>query len=144
MKLATKVTEIVNGGLKLYNGDYDYYKVEKAKEIISAIETDNNTEKKVSKQYAASDNEAKKLQKSHNQLMKKISDVEVRIEEIEFEFSNTQEKMLGLETDYEKLGLLQEEKSIIEINLAKEIEYWESLQEEIEILQGEIETLEGN
>jgi len=130
MKLASKVTEINDGRLKVYNGDYEYYRIEKQKndELLNAMPP-QKVKKDIVSHKESSDKDRQRIQKK---LLKTIEEMEATIETEEAGLETIITQMHQEENNYEALNKLHIEKTDKEITLKNLIEQWEQLQIQLE------------
>ncbi len=126
-KTATRILELVNKNINLYEGDYDYY-IEKREinNTLDALDTQGQIEKKESKlSWEQEKEEQAKERKKANQLKK----TEEEIFMLEERTSAIDEEMCenSISTDVEKLVKLNNEKNEITSRLEFLYEIWESL-----------------
>ncbi|KUP04320.1 multidrug ABC transporter ATP-binding protein [Bacillus coahuilensis m2-6] len=134
-RISTKVVELSSEGTEVFLGDYDYYvqKKEEAAELARLEEEDGTTKVEVSKLTSADkqsfyqDKEAKKLER---QRLRRLEEVEARIEELEVAIATNEEALCDPEVfqDHEAV-----QKLIDEINAYKQevddlMEEWTTLQ----------------
>ncbi|MDA3847622.1 MAG: ABC-F family ATP-binding cassette domain-containing protein [Vallitaleaceae bacterium] len=135
MKLASKVTEIDNGGLIIYNGDYDYYRIEKQKTAESlTILSPQKVKKEVMIKTESSEKDRLRIQKK---LIRTIEEMETAIDYEEEQLEAIKTQMRREADNYEVLSGLHIKKTDQEMALKKMIEAWEQLQIELEEVQDE-------
>lgn len=121
-KIATTIIEADNHKLKKYNGNYDYFKHEKAK-LLAAKETDSAKEKPAKpKQVKQREPQPKKKN------VYKITKLEEKIEELENCLKQIEKDMSENSTNYDKLNDLYKDKTAKETELENTITEWEELQ----------------
>lgn len=131
-KLASRIGEIIDNKMKIYDGDYEYYINSKEKNEI-VINQNEYKAKKATK--IINDNLVNDEKMKHKKmLIKKINEIEFRVKECEDKIDNITFEMSINPTDYKKLEMLQSEKDMIE-NI-----YLDNLSE-LEILENKIREL---
>jgi len=105
-KISTKIAAISNKKIKVYDGNYSYYKAKTADEAISL-----DPVKKSSKQTVKNKKEKESTKKKNPSKMKML---EKRMKDIEFEISRIDMDILNSLSNYSKLGELNEQKSSFE------------------------------
>ncbi|MBR3988379.1 MAG: ABC-F family ATP-binding cassette domain-containing protein [Clostridia bacterium] len=126
-KLATRILELKEDGVKEYLGNYDYY-AEKQKEIaVSVSSVKSDAKPKVNDYKLRKEEQAKERKR-----LTAIRKAEELIEELDRKIAETEEKLSSDEviSDYEKLVELT--KVLEELQTQQEEAYseWESLQEQ--------------
>lgn len=122
-KIATTIIEADNHKLKKYNGNYDYFKHEKAKLLQSIKEADAPKEKVV-KQKPLKQREPQPKKKN----VYKITKLEEKIEELEDCLKQIEKDMAENSTNYDKLNDLYKDKTAAETELESAMTEWEELQ----------------
>ena len=129
-RVSTHVLELSENGSTLYLGDYDYYVEKKAE--VEAIQTEEaSTSNQAKEPSPVNDYQAQKeSQKEARKLMRQIENLEAEIEELETKSqaiseqmleTNDAEKLMGLQTELDKISHRQEE-AMLE---------WEELSEQV-------------
>lgn len=124
-KLADKIYHLTPGGIKIYEGNYDYY-LEKIKETAEEPKAKQN----VKNDY--------KLQKEREAALRKLNNAlkncENRIEELEKRQTETETAMSdgSAASDYGRLSELSAQLDEINAELENEMEKWENIQTELE------------
>ena len=129
-RVATHVLELSENGSTLYLGDYDYY-VEKKAEVEASQTEEAPTSNQTKEASPVNDYQAQKeSQKEARKLMRQIENLEAEIEELETQSqasseqmleTNDAEKLIGLQTELDKISHRQEE-AMLE---------WEELSEQV-------------
>lgn len=121
-KMADRIVEIDEAQFKSYYGNYDYYKSEKEKFKVQAVE------EKVKKEKI----KTVKPVDMNKKILAKIQKLEEEITEFELCIQQIEEQMLSQGTDYDKLNDLCKEKEEMEKNLELAMEKWEKYNEELD------------
>ena len=137
-QLANKIVEIKNGNAQVYEGDYNYYLNEKAKqtavpastsanEDTTVIEPEKNKNKLSYQEQKLRDSQKRKLQRA-------VANSENKIEELEKEQKDIQNQMADPEiaTNFDKLGPLQEQLTEVQKQLAEANDAWEKALTELD------------
>ncbi len=117
-KLATKIIEIDNKSVNIYNGDYDYFLDIKEKEKLEKLKIDKENKEIKEKTRKIKNKKEKKVAINYE---KKIEDLEKEKEKLEnslYDISNA--------NDYQKLSEINEELNRIIIELEKLYELWDN------------------
>ena len=137
-QLANKIVEIKNGNAQVYEGDYNYYLNEKAKqtavpasksanEDTAVIDPGKNKNKLSYQEQKLRDSQKRKLQRA-------VENSENKIEELEKEQKDIQNQMADPEiaTNFDKLGPLQEQLTEVQKQLAEANDAWEKALTELD------------
>ncbi|WP_010170554.1 ABC-F family ATP-binding cassette domain-containing protein [Bacillus coahuilensis] len=134
-RISTKVVELSSEGTEVFLGDYDYYvqKKEEAAELARLEEEDGTTKVEVSKLTSADkqsfyqDKEAKKLER---QRLRRLEEVEARIEELEVAIATNEEALCDPEVfqDHEAVQKLTDEINAYKQEVDDLMEEWTTLQ----------------
>ncbi|UZX31008.1 ABC-F family ATP-binding cassette domain-containing protein [Lactobacillus helsingborgensis] len=137
-QLANKIVEIKNGNAQVYEGDYNYYLNEKAKqtaipastsanEDTTVIDPEKNKNKLSYQEQKLRDSQKRKLQRA-------VENSENKIEELEKEQKDIQNQMADPEiaTNFDKLGPLQEQLTEVQKQLAEANDAWEKALTELD------------
>lgn len=128
-KIATSICEIENQQLKLYNGDFEYYKSEKEKILSTVVDNMKVKTKVVNKSIP---NKSEDLKKKNKKLENQLIKLEEFILSIETDINSIDSEMELFPADALKLNSLLESKCILETQLAESYITWESLNIELE------------
>ena len=127
-KLADRIFNIENGTIKKYDGNYDFFR----ENFVPAEQRAEEKPKPVKKEneYLKQKEKASELRK----LKARINRTEKRIEELETEISDKQDKLRSPEliSDYQAMMQLSEEISTLEAELAECYDLWENDSAELE------------
>ena len=129
-KLSTRIIELTESGVKSYNGNYDFYREQKANETSKSRENNNSPTEKVKqnskqKQYRTKEQRAADVKKKQ-----RIKELETEIEYLEQSISRLEEEISTPEiaADYElcaeKCRELEEKKQILD----NKLEEWAELE----------------
>ncbi len=131
-KTADKIIELTPNGVKVYNGNYDYYLNKIAEETDNTV-TDTNRAKKSAVDYET----AKRKNAEIKSKTKKVQKTEADINEFEkkIELLNAELEQSG--SDYEKAKKLYTEIEETENQLNELYEAWNNLSEELDKLNNE-------
>ncbi|KUP04737.1 multidrug ABC transporter ATP-binding protein [Bacillus coahuilensis p1.1.43] len=134
-RISTKVVELSSEGTEVFLGDYDYYvqKKEEAAELARLEEEDGTTKVEVAKSTSADkqsfyqDKEAKKLER---QRLRRLEEVEARIEELEDAIATNEEALCDPEVfqDHEAVQKLTDEINTYKQEVDDLMEEWTTLQ----------------
>ena len=126
-RIASKVIELSDHGVKEFLGDYDYY-VEKKIELneLNELSSKNNTETNVKKDYE----KEKQSKKMDRQRKRRIEEIQKLTEEIEEKIQKNEEWMYAPEnaSDHEKLAMLSQENEELENQLNALLDEWAELE----------------
>ncbi len=127
-KLADRIFNIENGTIKKYDGNYDFFRE-------NFVHIEQKTEEKP--KPVKKENEYLKQKEKASELRKlkaRINRTEKRIEELETEIADKQDKLSSPEliSDYQAMMQLSEEISTLEAELAECYDLWENDSAELE------------
>ena len=119
-KLSTRIIELTESGVKSYNGNYDFYREQKANETSKSRENNNSPTEKVKqnskqKQYRTKEQRAADVKKKQ-----RIKELETEIEYLEQSISRLEEEI----STPEKCRELEEKKQILD----NKLEEWAELE----------------
>lgn len=122
-KLATRIGDLHQDGLKVYEGDYTYYREERLKSIPHHVhklpEKAPSDQAKEFEDRKAKDRAATKFQKSLSQSEALIESLELKLAKVDLKLDAT--------NDYDSLVALHQEKSDLEVALIDAMTAWEKL-----------------
>lgn len=134
-KIAKKIVELKNKKLKIYNGNYEYYKSELVKQSVIA---DIAIAKKANTQKVVQTKSDETIRQNQIQMAKrKLNGIEKEIESIEAIIADIDEKMLEHGSDLEKLTALEQTKNSLNEELAKVMAKWEIATTELEEVEAQ-------
>ena len=137
-QLANKIVEIKNGNAQVYEGDYNYYLNEKAKQTAVSASTSANEDTTVidpeKNKNKLSYQEQKLRDSQKRKLQRAVENSENKIEELEKEQKDIQNQMADPEiaTNFDKLGPLQEQLTEAQKQLAEANDAWEKALTELD------------
>ena len=137
-QLANKIVEIKNGNAQVYEGDYNYYLNEKAKQTAVPASTSANEDTAVidpgKNKNKLSYQEQKLRDSQKRKLQRAVENSENKIEELEKEQKDIQNQMADPETatNFDKLGPLQEQLTEAQKQLAEANDAWEKALTELD------------
>ncbi|MCD4819006.1 MAG: ABC-F family ATP-binding cassette domain-containing protein [Candidatus Cloacimonetes bacterium] len=118
-KLAKKIAELENGKIKIFEGNYDFYRtqIEEKRLLLKpkSVEKDDD--------YTFTKKERNRIQKRKRNL----KTVENQIAKLEDDLKVKGEEMYHFPTDYQKLQEIISEKDEIQMEIDKLLEEWEKL-----------------
>ncbi|ARJ50220.1 ABC-F family ATP-binding cassette domain-containing protein [Staphylococcus lutrae] len=139
-QLANRIFDLNAHGGQLYLGDYQYYleKLEQQKAIAAyekqhesvAHKSEQSTSQHLYQDQKKLQREKRKLERQIESEEQKITELEARLEAIDYEM--TDEKVMH---DYEKTQMLAEERLTIEQSLEQIMANWENLQSELALYE---------
>lgn len=132
-RVATKVLEISEKGSTLYLGDYDYYleKKAEAEELARLAQEETSTVTVASPSAGAVDYQVQKAnQKELRKIIRRIAEIEERLEVIENRESQINDSMLTT-NDLGQLADFQKELDAVREEQMQLLEEWEELSEQV-------------
>lgn len=135
-RIADQVVELTKEGTTVYLGDYDYYveKKEETAEIKRLDDLEAAAPKKEEKktEHALSFKEQKQLQSEQRKIVRRIAELEEKIEELENEHAELEEKMTLPEVfeDHEEVMKLTEQTAALRSQIDEYMNEWTTLSEE--------------
>ncbi|BDR60806.1 ABC-F family ATP-binding cassette domain-containing protein [Lactobacillus xylocopicola] len=135
-QLANKIVEVKDGQAQLYNGNYNYYLAEKAKQdnqsaaVVAATSSSQIDDKPTKLSYQ----EQKQRDSQQRKLQRQVEEVEDRIDQLEHQQEELQTQMADPEiaTNFDRLGPLQDQLTAIEKDLAQANSAWETALTELD------------
>ncbi|MGN0444438.1 MAG: ribosomal protection-like ABC-F family protein [Acutalibacteraceae bacterium] len=128
-KLATRILRMDKGGIKSFNGNYDYY-IEHFTETADAVKQEEKpkiNEYKLKKEHESS---IRKLKGAISRCEKEIEETDATIEETENELASPE-----VSSSYEKITEISQRLEELRIKQEELLEKWEELQLELEKAQ---------
>ncbi|MFC3418810.1 ABC-F family ATP-binding cassette domain-containing protein [Salinicoccus hispanicus] len=130
-RIATKIVEMDQQHVKVYNGDYSYYRHKKDEQASLTIQTENS---QAGGQNGSDYHQQKQKRNEMQKLKRSAARVEEMILELEEEISTIEEKLAEPEVygDYEKAAEYDQQLNDRKEALEQQMLEWEALEEQIE------------
>ena len=130
-KISSKILEVNNGGVKLYQGDYHYYREikEREREKEKSLSDKSKSRKELREKEKAQREEMLARRRERRNVENRIKEVEVRIASMEDEISSLEIKLSdpNIYEDFEEARCLNENYKRVKSDLEKVYEEWEKL-----------------
>jgi ATP-binding cassette subfamily F protein 3 len=121
-KIATRIGEITDGQLALYEGDYDYLLQEKNRSISPEKKRDD-TAGSAKEDFRM----AKRLRNEHAAKERRVKAIEEEIGSLEREIAEIEADMAAVGTEHDRLHRLQTDKNALNQRIDILFEEWEAL-----------------
>ncbi len=123
-RIATRVGEVTDGQLAVYEGDYDFLLQEKNSSIAPEKKRDD-TAGRAREDFRT----AKRLRNQKTAWDRRVTSIEGEIESLEIEIAGIETDMLAVGTEHDRLHSLQTEKNALNQRINHLFEEWEALRE---------------